>query len=119
MSAEADSSVFNVTDYGAKADGQSDCTAAIRKAIRGAVQAGGGKILIPPAEKPYLISDSIEFYADNLHLLGTGATVYLKDESAVGRTSPETMLHIIKIKGTKDDPVENVSVTGLTIDANY
>ena len=119
ISAETGSGVFDVTDYGAKADGQSDCTAAIRKAIAGAAQAGGGKILIPPAEKPYLISDSIELHADNLHLVGTGATVYLKNGSAVGRTDAETMLHIIKINGTKDDPVDNISVAGLTIDANY
>jgi len=119
MSAEAGSTVFDVTDYGAKADGQSDCTAAIRKAIAGAAEAGGGKILIPPAENPYLISDSIELHAGNLHLVGTGATVYLKDGSAVGRTDAETMLHIIKINGTKDGPIENVSVAGLTIDANY
>ena len=119
MSAAADSGVYDITDYGAKADGESDCTAAIRAAISAAVQAGGGKILIPPAEQPYLITDSIELQADNLHLVGKGATVFLKDGSAVGRTSNETLLHIVKINGTKDDPIENISVAGLNIDANY
>ena len=119
MSAEADSGVYDITDYGARADGQSDCSRAIGEAIAAASQAGGGQIRFPPAKQPYLISDSIELDADNLHLKGTGATVYLKDGSAVGRTSPETMLHIVKINGTRDDPVENISVAGLTIDANY
>lgn len=119
VTAGANSEVYDITDYGAIADGQSDCSAAISKAIAAAVQAGGGKILIPPAEKSYLISDSIELQANNLHLVGEGATVHLRDGSAVGRTSAETMLHIVKINGTKDDPVENVSVVGLTIDANY
>ena len=119
MSAEADSGVYDITDYGARADGQSDCSRGIGEAIAAASQAGGGQIRFPPAKQPYLISDSIELDADNLHLKGTGATVYLKDGSAVGRTSPETMLHIVKINGTRDDPVENISVVGLTIDANY
>ncbi len=119
MLAEAGSTPFDVTAYGAKADGQNDCTAAIRQAIAAAAEAGGGKILIPPAEKPYLISDSIELNADNLQLVGTGATVYLKDGSAVGRTTSETMLHIVKINGTAEKPIENISVAGLTIDANY
>ena len=29
------------------------------------------------------------------------------------------MLHVIKVTGTRDDPIENVSVAGLTIDVNY
>ena len=74
MSAEADSGVYDITDYGARADGQSDCSRAIGEAIAAASQAGGGQIRFPPAKQPYLISDSIELDADNLHLKGTGAT---------------------------------------------
>jgi len=115
----ADAPLFDVTQHGALADGTSDCTAAIAETIEAAARAGGGTILIPPAEKPYMISDSINLHSDNLHLSGAGATVYLKNGSAVGRTSSDKLLHIIKIQGTPDDPVENVSVVGLTVDANY
>lgn len=38
---------FDITDYGARADGQLDCTAAIREAIAACHQAGGGRVVVP------------------------------------------------------------------------
>jgi polygalacturonase len=38
---------FKVTDYGAVADGQTDCTKAFKKAISAAHRAGGGRVLVP------------------------------------------------------------------------
>ena len=38
---------FNITDYGARADGQMDCTAAIHKAIAACHRAGGGRVVVP------------------------------------------------------------------------
>ena len=37
---------FDVTRYGAKADGKTDCTAAFRKAIEEASRAGGGRVVV-------------------------------------------------------------------------
>jgi polygalacturonase len=37
---------FDVTRYGAKADGKTDCTAAFRKAIEEANRAGGGRVVV-------------------------------------------------------------------------
>lgn len=49
---------FNVLDYGAVADGQTDNTAAITAAIDDAINNGGGTVEIPPGTNSYL-ADSV------------------------------------------------------------
>lgn len=39
---------FTLTDYGAAADNEKDCTNAFEKAILAAHQAGGGRVVVPP-----------------------------------------------------------------------
>jgi len=110
---------FNVKDFGAMGDGVNDDTPAILATIKAAADAGGAKVLLPPSEKPYLITDQILINASRIHLVGTGATVLLKDGAATGRTDRGNYLHTIKIMGSPEIPVRNVTVQGLTIDANY
>lgn len=45
---------FNVTGFGAVADGTTDNTAAIQHAIDTAVAAGGGTVVVPAGDQPYL-----------------------------------------------------------------
>ena len=110
---------FLVTDYGAVADGTTDCSPAIAAAIEAASAAGGGTVVLPAADKPYVITDTIHLRADNLQFTAAGATVYLKDSSATGRTTHDDMLHVVWIHGTPERPVENVQLDGLSIDANF
>ena len=40
--------LFNVLEFGAAADGKTDCTQALQKTVDACVQAGGGQVLLPP-----------------------------------------------------------------------
>lgn len=54
--------VFDVTHYGAKGDGKSDCTTGIQKALDEAAKAGGGVVHFPPGHtymtKPFKFAGS-------------------------------------------------------------
>jgi polygalacturonase len=50
---------FVITNYGAVADGKTDCTAAIGKAIAACAKAGGGRVVVPAGE----------FFTGPIHLL--------------------------------------------------
>jgi polygalacturonase len=50
---------FVITNYGGMADGKTDCTAAIGKAIAACAKAGGGRVVVPAGE----------FFTGPIHLL--------------------------------------------------
>lgn len=79
---------YDVREYGAEGDGQTDDTAEIQAAIDDAGEAGGGVVFFPPGD--YRITRSLQVLEDdNLILHGTG------DSSAVIVDSPtETALFI-------------------------
>jgi len=59
---------FGITNYGALADGQTDCTEAIRKAIEACHKAGGGKVVIPAGvylTGPIHLKSNVELHFDN------------------------------------------------------
>ena len=63
---------FVITNYGAVADGKTDCTAAMGKAIAACAKAGGGRVVVPAGEfftGPIHLKSNV-----NLHL-DTGATL--------------------------------------------
>ena len=110
---------FNVKDFGAAGDGVHDDTPAILAAIKAAGDAGGGKVVLPPSKEPYVITDTIRIGASRVHVVGAGATLFLKDGAGRGRTDPDSFLHIVYVAGTPQAPIEDVTVEGVTIDANF
>jgi len=68
---------FSITDFGAAADGKSDASAAIAKAITECHQAGGGSVVVPAGE--YLTGPIQLKSGVNLHL-DHGATLKFKTD---------------------------------------
>ncbi|ROP51935.1 pectate lyase-like protein [Streptomyces sp. PanSC9] len=63
--------VADVTDFGAVADGSTDCAPAINRALAAAGRAGGGTVTIPPGT--FRIDDVIRVGASNVVLRGAGS----------------------------------------------
>jgi unsaturated rhamnogalacturonyl hydrolase len=63
---------FKITDYGAVAGAQTDCTDAIRKAIAACNAAGGGRVVVPPG---VFLTGAVHLKSNvNLHI-SEGATL--------------------------------------------
>ncbi|TEW69549.1 glycoside hydrolase family 28 protein [Mucilaginibacter phyllosphaerae] len=60
--------VYNIIDYGAKADGKTNNAAALKKAIAACSRAGGGRVLIPAGgtylSGPFDLTSHVEFYVE-------------------------------------------------------
>jgi len=70
---------FDITKYGAKADGQADCTQAIRQAIAACTKAGGGRVVIPRGR---FLTGAVHL-EDNVNLyIGEGATLAFSQDPA-------------------------------------
>jgi polygalacturonase len=79
---------FPVTQFGAKADGSTDATAAIRAAIEACAKAGGGRVVVPAGD--YLTGALHLKSGVNLHL-AKGATLRFS-------TDPAAYLPVVKTR---------------------
>ena len=104
----------DVTDFGGAADGKTDNAPAFRQAMEKVADAGGGRIVFPPAPMPYLVTDTLLVDVSHVEVRGDGATVLLADGANDGRQA-----HVIHVRGTEDEPIRHVTLRGLTVDANY
>lgn len=72
---------FDITEFGAVADGKTDCTAAIAKAIDACVVAGGGRVVVPAGE---FLTGPIHLRSNvDLHLVATNSVLkFITDPNA-------------------------------------
>jgi len=74
---------FNVTDYGAKGDGVTDCKSAFKKAIAACTKAGGGRVVVPKGtwltNGPIHLDNNVNFHVtkDAKIMFGTNFDDYL------------------------------------------
>lgn len=111
----------DVTDFGAVADGQTDSLGAIQKAIDTLAAKGGGVVRFPKSDQPYLVSGTIVVRSSRIELSGPGATIQLADGAADGtrgERTTESQVHVILVSGKKSNPITEVTIRDLRIDAN-
>ena len=101
---------FDVVEFGAVADGRTDCTAAIQGALESAGKAGGGRVVIPAAEQPYVVTQTVKVAASNIQLVGEGATLKLADNAVRG-----SQTHVLLVGGSQGQKISNVTIRGLTM----
>lgn len=71
---------FDIREYGAKGDGATDCTSAIKEAIKACHLAGGGRVLVP---KGNWISGPVHLKSNvNLHVQEGGTILFKTDAKA-------------------------------------
>jgi polygalacturonase len=104
---------FKITDYGAVADGKTDSTEAIKKAIEACGGAGGGRVVVPAGE----------FFTGPIHLVSKVNLHLDKDAVLKFNTDPKAYLPVVftRFEGTElynYSPLiyaidqENIAVTG-------
>ncbi len=106
--------VVDITKFGGVADGRTDNAPAFRRAMAAVVEAGGGRLVFPRAPLPYLVADTLLVESSHVEILGEGAMVKLAHGASDGRRT-----HVLHIRGTEEEPLRQVTVRGLAVDANY
>ncbi len=103
---------FPITDYGAKADGRTDCTDAIRQAIEACNKAGGGHVLVPNGT---FLTGGIRLLSNvDLHLADNATLQFVVDLSEY----PKVLVRHEGVEHTDVAPPiyafeqENIGVTG-------
>ena len=107
---------FNVKQFGAKGDGDSDDIGAILAAVNAADARGGGIVLFPPGR--YLVSDAIPM-RNNLQYVGMGNATHIQlktgsQNNVFGEAFPLASVHNVVIRDLMIDG--NSGNVPLTID---
>jgi hypothetical protein len=105
---------YDVTRFGARADGKTDNSTAIQSAIAAAAKAGGGRVILPPSTLPYLVRSTIAVHASAIEISGAGAKLMLADNVIQGEVMP-----LLLFEGKADALLQGVALRGLKVDSNY
>jgi polygalacturonase len=99
----AQSTNYNIVDFGARKDGATVCTAAIQKAIDTAADAGGGTVLVPPGT---FITGTV-WLKSNIHFHLEAGAVLKGSPDMADYTQNGTVTGMLRAEGAK-----NVTLTG-------
>jgi len=111
---------FDITKYGAKGDGKTDCTAAIAKAIAECSAAGGGRVVVPGG---IFLTAAIRLLSNvNLHVPAGSTLLFIQDPA---RYLPLVTTRFEGVELMNYSPFlyadgqENIAITGEgTLDGN-
>lgn len=104
---------FNITDYGAKGDSVTDCTAAFAKAIAACSEAGGGKVIVPEGKfstGPIHLKSNV-----NLHISKGAVVLFSRDTK---KYLPQVYTRFEAVELMNYSPLiyayeqENIAITG-------
>ena len=104
---------FNITQYGARGDGQADCTGAFRSAIGACNAAGGGVVVVPPGR---YASGAIHLLSNVNLRVESGATILFSTDPRAYLPAVFTRFEGMELMGYS--PLvyalnqENVAITG-------
>lgn len=119
----ANQKVLSIKQFGARGDGQTDDTAAIQACIDAAVEQKA-RVLIPPSDQPYMISDRIVLHT-GVFIEGAGVDSCLRlvDNANVTSTPvPVDSTNYASIKALlttlRNDGVKGVVLKNFCIDGN-
>ncbi len=104
---------FVITSYGAKGDGTTDCTGAIRQAVTACAAAGGGRVVVPPGR---FLTGAVHLASGvNLHV-SSGATLAFHTDPVRYLPAVLTRFEGMELMGYSPliyaYGVQNVAVTG-------
>lgn len=105
---------INVKQAGAKGDGLTDDTTAIRNAIAFCKANGVSELVIPDGE--FVVSDTLTIDFSNLTLKGSEGGILKYVGEGAGTAS--AAISLISLAGENaDEPIENIRIDGVNIDA--
>jgi polygalacturonase len=104
---------FDIASYGAKGDGPTDCTSAIREAIAACHNAGGGRVVVPAGR---FLTGPVHLRSNvNLHV-SAGATLAFRTDPAAYLPPVLTRWEGMEMMGYSPllyaNGVENIAITG-------